>query len=562
MLDYRYKRLRNFILLSMILTPAVIYILTLGVGYFYFSDSIQNKTISTIKRIVGDHRQMIESFLTEREGDLSFILDTYTYQELSDPEILQTAIKKLQKRSNAFADLGIFNQFGVHINYHGPYDLSNENYQNEAWYREVMEKGHYISNVFKGFRNVPHFVIAIVKQEKKQKWVIRATIDTYFFNTLVEKVSIGQTGEAYILNRKGILQTRKRSGGELMEAVDGALNSLSLHEGIQVFEQNNPNEEKYLVATTWLKDRSWMLVVRQTKTDAFQALSRATYIIILMITFGILIIVLLSVFLSAKIIHRMETIDSEKESLNFQLIRASGLAELGEMATGFAHEINNPLQIIKNEQKLIQLNLIDLKEKETIDDQEITIEIDDSLDQIGIQVDRCAKITQAILKFGRMSEPENKKIDLTKLIPEIMAVVEKKADINGIQLSQRIAPNLKSITGDPAQLQQIVLNLINNAMYAVTEHHGSSGGKIELSVSKGKTDDIEVVVKDNGVGISSENQAKVFSPFFTTKPVGKGTGLGLSVCYGIVKKMGGQLQVESQLGNGSIFKVCFPLNHN
>ncbi|MBU3916356.1 cache domain-containing protein, partial [bacterium] len=246
----------------MILAPVIIYIVTLGIGYFYFASSTQNSTISTMKRIVKDHRQMIESFLAERQGDLSLVTDTYTYQELTNPEKLRTVFKKLQHKSGAFVDLGIFDQQGVHINYHGPYDLSGKNYRNEGWFKEVMGKGYYISNVFKGFRNVPHFVIAVVKVEKERKWVIRATIDTQLFNALVEQVSIGKTGEAYILNEDGVLQTSRRSGGELMEHVGKDSGTLMFHEGIRVIEQTNPGEENYLVATTWLNNRSWILVVR------------------------------------------------------------------------------------------------------------------------------------------------------------------------------------------------------------------------------------------------------------------------------------------------------------
>jgi len=553
-----YKRLQKYILFSMILTPMAIYVLSLGTGYFYFINSLQNTTASTMKRIITDHRQMIESFLAERQGDLSLITDVYTYQELADSEKLPAVFKTLNRKSGAFKDLGIFNQRGVHVNYHGPYDLSGKIYRNESWFKEVMEKGHYISNVYEGFRKVPHFVIAMVKVEKKQKWVIRATIDTYFFNTLVEQVSIGKTGEAYILNSEGRLQTHRRSGGNLMELAVENGESVSFHDGIRIFAQDSADNKTYLTATTWLNDRSWLLVVRQEEADAYQALQSATAIIIVITAIGSLIIILVSVVLSANIVRRMELMDSEKEKLRFQLVRAAGLAELGELATGFAHEINNPLQIIKNEKTLIELNLNEQVDETGTEKTNTMAEVVDSLNQIDLQVERCAKITQAILKFGRVSKFESTSINLLEFIPQITTMVEKRTSVHGIKFIQELPHNLKPIEGDPAQLQQVFLNLINNAIDAVIDKHGASGGSIKLSVSQDDVRKTRVSIADNGVGVSNDNLGKLFTPFFTTKPVGKGTGLGLSVCYGIVNKMGGNLDVSSIPDEGTTFTVSFP----
>ncbi|MBU2644870.1 ATP-binding protein [bacterium] len=554
-----YHKLRKYILLSMILAPAIIYVLALGIGYFYFAESLRNSTLETMKRLVKDHRQSIESFLDERRGDLSFMMDVYTFEDLKNPAQLQKALKQLQRKSGAFVDLGVFDNTGVHAGYQGPYDLTGRNYKDESWFKEVMEKGVYVSDVFRGFRNVPHFVIAIVNRTGAKSWIIRSTIDSQMFNSLVEHVSIGKTGEAYILNSRGVLQTRSRAGGDRIELSVEAAEPAFYHEGIRIFEQTGANDALYLTATTWLNERSWMLVVRQEKTDAFQALNSATIIIAVITAIGILIIILASVILSAGIVRRMEQMDLEKEKLRFQLIRASGLAELGELATGFAHEINNPLQIIKNEKSLIEMNLKEQQDAGLTEKNRTMEEVTDSLNQINLQVERCAKITQAILKFGRASNFESTNINLVEFISQITSMVEKRAGVHGISFIQELPEGLKPIVGDPAQLQQVFLNLINNAVDAVIEKHGASGGSIKLSVSQDDTGKTSVLIWDNGVGISQENLGKLFTPFFTTKPVGKGTGLGLAVCYGIVNKMGGTMDVTSTSAAGTTFTVNFPL---
>jgi two-component system NtrC family sensor kinase len=137
-------------------------------------------------------------------------------------------------------------------------------------------------------------------------------------------------------------------------------------------------------------------------------------------------------------------------------------------------------------------------------------------------------------------------------------MIVKQASVNGITVREEISDQTPIIRGDPSLLQQVLLNLYNNAMDAIMERHGTEGG--EMVVASGPDEDgkVKISVTDNGIGISPENLKKIFSPFFTTKPVGKGTGLGLSVCYGIVDSMGGVMEVSSRRGVGTTFTMRFP----
>jgi len=229
------------------------------------------------------------------------------------------------------------------------------------------------------------------------------------------------------------------------------------------------------------------------------------------------------------------------------------------MASGFAHEINNPLQIIKSEYALIEMIFADLKEKGEIKESEDLADLEDSIAQIKLQVDRCADITQAILQFGRKEEPVTKDIDLRTFIPEVVAMVANKAGVHGIAIKQEISDQNSDVHGDLRHLQQVLVNLLNNAIDAVIARHGSSGGAIWIESNPAENGHVEIKIRDNGSGISSENLNKVFTPFFTTKPVGKGTGLGLPVCYGIIHKMGGGLTVDSRENVGSTFTIRLPV---
>ena len=291
-----YAGLKKVILASMILAPLIPYVMVLGIGYYYFTNSLENSTIASIQRIVHDHRQMIESFLMERKADLEFVRNTFSFEELKRQDKLEQTFYSLQKESSAFVDLGILDENGLHVAYHGPYPLSGKVYDQAPWFKAVMKNGFYISDVFLGYRQVPHFVIAIAQMNQGRPWVIRATIDTQIFNDLVKKVHIGKTGEAYLLDTEGVFQTERRSGGSLMEMDPDRSKYGPVHDGIKTFVDTDANGKPFLYATTWLKDNSWLLVVRQEKADAFKALRQAAYLIFLISVLGGIAIVGIAVY--------------------------------------------------------------------------------------------------------------------------------------------------------------------------------------------------------------------------------------------------------------------------
>lgn len=558
MRETHYATLRRLILATMILVPAIPFYMVMGIGYSYFTQSIENSTVASMKRIVEDHRQMIETFLTERKSDLKMVAESYTFDELADPVYLFKVFNVLQNKSSAFVDLGVFNQEGIHVTYQGPYKLIGKDYGAEDWFKEVMKQGYYISDIFLGYRRVPHFIVAITREEPGKTWVLRATIDTQFFTQLVERVRIGKTGEAYILNEKGILQTQRRSGGALMEQDEDNVVGPTRHEGIETFLKKNQKGEDFLYATTWLENNKWLLVVRREEADAFKDVRSATLLIVIINAAVGLGIIAAAFYLTNYIIRRMVAMDTEKEQLGQQLVRASRLAELGEMAAGFAHEINNPLQIMTSEQALVDTIFSDMIQRGDLKESQDLAELKDSMAQIKLQIDRCAKITQAILKFGRQSEPVSKDIHLATFIPEVTAMIAKKASVNGMAVREEISEQTPVVRGDPSLLQQVLLNLYNNAMDAILERRGTEGGELVVAAGPDQNGKVRISVTDNGMGISPENLKKVFSPFFTTKPVGKGTGLGLSVCYGIVDSMGGTMEVASERGVGTTFTIRLP----
>lgn len=242
---------------------------------------------------------------------------------------------------------------------------------------------------------------------------------------------------------------------------------------------------------------------------------------------------------------------SESKVVEQQLAHTEKLASLGSLAAGVAHEINNPLGII--------LGFTDLlMEKVKPGSQEV--EILQTIERQGLQ---CKKIVENLLSFARIPE---KSVDFSRVnddLEKVLAVVQNTLLMRKIQLEKRFQPGLPEVRADSRQLQQVFLNIMNNAVDAM----GKGGGYLTISSQlAGETGQLEILFQDTGEGIEEDSLGKIFDPFFTTKGVGKGTGLGLSVSYAIITKFGGSISVvESKTakkypGNsGTIFKITLPV---
>jgi two-component system NtrC family sensor kinase len=364
---------------------------------------------------------------------------------------------------------------------------------------------------------------------------------------------VGKTGEAYLINKDGLFQTKQRSGGKLMET-DPDFSASDLPNGrIVTYTDSDHQGNKFRYAIGRLHQTDWQLVVRQDFMDAASPLIQAVMVAIGLIFIGGAVVVVIAFFLASNVAYRLSLADAEKREMTNQLIMAGKLAEVGEMSSGIAHEINNPLQVMKAEVTMIGDLFQDLRPQNDADKENFDL-IKDSVNQIGIQIDRCRKITQGLLKFARKSDPVIRKIVPGELITETVDMVAHQAMLDQVVIQTNIARGMPEIESDPSQLQQVLLNLINNAVYAVKD---AQHPEVGITADQ-ENDRLRIRVMDNGCGIAEDQLEKIFLPFFTTKPVGSGTGLGLSTSFGIIENLGGKIEVESKVGVGTTFTVLLP----
>jgi two-component system NtrC family sensor kinase len=218
------------------------------------------------------------------------------------------------------------------------------------------------------------------------------------------------------------------------------------------------------------------------------------------------------------------------------------------MAAGVAHDINNPLAAIGELAGLME-DLIDDQFLRSVPHAAL---FQDNVRKIQTHVDRTRDITHRLLGFARRMEPHRDSVNVNDVAREALTFIEREASFRQVELVRELDPDLPIITSDRSQLQQVVLNLLNNALDAVSE-----GGRIVVS-SRPVDDGIEVAVADNGTGIPEELRDRIFDPFFTTKAPGEGSGLGLSICHTIMKGLGGTLRFSSAPGQGTTFRVRLP----
>ncbi len=225
-----------------------------------------------------------------------------------------------------------------------------------------------------------------------------------------------------------------------------------------------------------------------------------------------------------------------------QLIQSEKLSGIGEFVAGVAHELNNPLTSVMGFAELLQQS--DLPEQQRR-----------YLDVIFKSAKRCQKIVSSLLSFARRHAPERKVISVNEIVESAVEILQYQMRTSNIEVQMQLDSKLPLTEIDPHQMQQVFLNIINNARQAM---EGQAKGRLRVT-TESEGERVRIIFQDNGPGIPAENLKKIFNPFFTTKEVGKGTGLGLSLCYGIVSEHGGTITPQSKEGEGATFVIEIPV---
>jgi two-component system NtrC family sensor kinase len=516
--------------------------------HFQFNSTLKESGKLHLASLAESQKNTIDLFLQERVVNIFSLFHDAEFDVNPSQDAMDRYLQTLRQTSDAFIDVGFCDSQGVQIGYAGPFPyLHGKDYGDEDWFVAVMEQGrnYYISNIYSGFRNAPHFTIAVKQLIDAKPYVMRATLDPDKFYMFLRTISRGKGVDSALINNEGHYQIVDPDKGRLLG------NSPFVPPATEEYgvEETRLNGDSVLVAHVWLKETPWALVIRQPLSVAYAQMYRTRKILIAG-TAVVMTVVGVSIWIiTDRLVKRARAAALAKEELHSQLVHASKLASVGELAAGIAHEINNPLATIGATTGVIR----DLFNPE-FNLQWTPETILEELGNIDTAVFKARGITQTLLKFSRKNPPRLVPSNVNELLEQVVGgLKEREFEVSDITVVRDYDPHLPEIMLDPDQIGQVLLNLINNAGDAI---HGT--GTITLAT---RHDDgfVRVTVRDNGVGMSPEIMEKMFLPFFTTKDVGKGTGLGLSVSSSIVESMGGRIEAQSMPGAGSSFTVVLPI---
>ncbi|MBW1997464.1 MAG: two-component sensor histidine kinase [Deltaproteobacteria bacterium] len=546
------KRLFNFRriwVMTVILTTVVVLapLLFMGlVDYRLSKKAIESEILFRTARLVSNTGRTITYFLAERRAALSFVVHENSFEELIDHARLASILENLKKAFGGFVDLGVIDPLGNQRSYVGPYDLEGKDYGGQEWYREVLSRGVYLSEVFLGYRAIPHLVISVKRKLPNGLfYVVRATLDTEKFNELLSGLEMAGKGDAFLINRQGILQTPSLYHGGVLERLSVPVPEYSPR--TRVYQTTSPKGALLIVGYRYIPNSPFILMVIKQKKDLMRPWQKTLIQLTWFLGASIFAILVLILGGTTYLVNRIYLADQRRLMALHEVEYASKMASIGRLAAGVAHEINNPLAIINEKAGLLK-DLLELEKGQFKAEKLMGL-----VDSILEAVDRCGRITKRLLSFARHMEVSIENVNLGQLIHEVLGFLMKEAEYRSIHVSVEVPPHLPEIKSDRGKLQEIFLNLFNNAFTAM-----SDGGHLDVKVSPLRDGFISVTVADDGCGIPEQDLKHIFEPFFSTRTKRGGTGLGLSITYGLVQEIGGKISVDSEVGKGTTFTVILP----
>ncbi|MDR0477642.1 MAG: hypothetical protein LBH14_06875 [Desulfobulbaceae bacterium] len=520
----------------------IIPIIIIAAASVYNARQLAIKNLELTAAQVVQHRQdVIKNFLDHQINLLNTLLKLYPPEFFHDQDNLNRLFLAIST-SDDVVDLQALDPSGKQLAYVGAYRalVADKTWSDQTWFSQALARGAYVSDVFSGYRNTPHFVIAATDPLKSL--VLRTTVNYQVFNSLLHSAQIGSHGSVFIVNAQGDIQTSETQYQKTLSAVEKGL--VSRHSGPELTQMDGK-----LYATIWIND-SWLLMNKIELADVMGAyeehLTRTLWVVLL----TAVVFVAVGVFLSRFIVAHIAKADRESAAIDQQMAHIEKMANIGRLAASVAHEINNPLQMILAQAGWLEELLGEEKADEAVKNMD---EYRGTVKKIRYHVERAAAITKRLLGFSRKISSEQAEVRVNDLVQETVSFLDKEAKTNNITVSLRLAENLPVIMTEGNRLQQVILNLVDNALDAI-----GHDGQVEV-VTEQQGDAIAIRVEDNGPGIDPEVMKQIWDPFFTTKEQGQGTGLGLSISQNIIKTLGGEIGVAGRQGGGTVFTITLPL---
>ncbi|MCK4656518.1 MAG: hypothetical protein KAT85_05780, partial [candidate division Zixibacteria bacterium] len=486
---YRALRRSTIVRLSLLyLSPVVV----LAVYFLVQYNAVLSETRRLhLEAIAESQANTLDLFLSERLVNLSNLIDDPTLQIPPTSDVLAHELSRLKKISDAFVDIGFFDSLGVQTVYEGPFpSLEKRSYSSEDWYSTLLEQqsSFIITDIYLGFRQRPHFTIAVSRVTHEGLVVFRATLDPEIIYEYIRSLEGAHEVVTSIVNSGGLYQLVTPDVGNPLDASSFVPPRSPRHGAAQV----RVNGSSMTYAYCWLKSADWSLTVQESGDRGVGLFSgvqlRVMGLAVAMVVFGFIIIL--------RRTKRSVALQEDSDIARAQLVHAAKLASVGELAAGIAHEVNNPLAAINEEAGLVK-DLMDPSLGKPVKPEELV----HHLDSIQESVFRCRDITRKLLGFVRKTEVDLGEHDIHSVIDEVVdGLLGHEMEVSNIEIVRKYGAGIPQMKTDGNQLQQVILNIINNGIDAL---EGNSG-RISIATTRDRGD-IRIALSDTGKGIRPED---------------------------------------------------------
>jgi len=547
-----YRALRWLMTVLMVTVSVAPLLILSAFNHIQYTSTLERELERPLHTLVSKSRASLELFLGERFSMVSFIAHAYSFADLNDPVIFRHVFLALTSEFRGFVDMGLVNGQGRQVDYVGPYKLKGADYADQPWLREAEIKGRYISNVFLGLRDFPHMIMAVHRLEPDgTRWTLRVTIDITQLEQSLMPAGPDLETDIFLCDNSGVLQTSSRLYGKALDTLPLILPPAGSEPTVRRLTDNNGKQ--LLVASALLTGTDLRLMAVKSGLAAWRPWGSLRTELLLVLCGGIVIIVLVSHVLMKALVGRLQAADEHRAAIFAQMEHQQKLSSIGRLAAGVAHEVNNPLAIIY-EKAGLALDMLRLQEGAAIEQRrERLISL---LEGIENTVERARGITHRLLGFSRRMEASRQSLQLADVIGESMEFLRREAGNRGVSMAVHLPENLPSVISDRGQLQQVFLNVLGNALDALSDL--KEGGRIEVGGKLADNDTVVITIRDNGKGMSPEMLRHIFEPFYSSKK-DKGTGLGMFITYAIMRRLGGDIVVQSQEELGTTVHITLPL---
>ncbi len=526
------------------LVPLIIWAFS---GYRLTMQTIESELVLRISQQVSNSWRSVSLFLTERRSVLDFVAHDHSLETLREPERLSAILDNLNKRFDGFTDLGVIDSVGNLISHAGLNPGPGVDYSQLPWFREVLNRGAFISERGKGACNEPCMDLAVRRGLPDGSFfVLHAVLNSSQLKESIARFDVGAKEDLFIINRDGVLQTPSKHYGSVYDKIPIPVPAFSPK--ARVLKSVDDHQDRIIIGYAHIPNTPFILMMIQPQSESIQPWYRTTWSFALILAGSIILIVLVTLGVATHLVNQIHKADQERVDTMHQVEYANKMVSLGRLASGVAHEINNPLAIINEKAGHIR-DIFTLTANYAKDPKLIEL-----VDSVISTVQRCAKVTRDLLNFARHLNLSVQIIDLTEIIDEVRNVLAPDTAYRSITVNVQVSKGIPQFETDRGKLEQVFFNLFNNAISALKD-----GGHIEISAVPANKNYISISFADDGPGIPASELKHIFEPYFYSKAGYDGSGVGLSVTNALVQEIGGTISINSQLGKGTTFRITIPL---